>query len=78
MKVVWRKYPEDFTFFVKLYEWSFKVLGWLTALGALKFSYIKTGNTLFGFIYIVLLFALSLSPFALYFELDMPKIGSLF
>jgi hypothetical protein len=76
MKVVWRKHREDFTNFVKLYEWSFKVLGWLTALGVLKFAFIKTSNTLFVVIYTGLLVALSSFPFAFYFELDMPKIRS--
>jgi cellobiose-specific phosphotransferase system component IIC len=77
MKLIWRNHPEDFIFFVKLYEWSFKILGWLTALGALKFAYMKTGNGLFFAIYAAFL-SIYLFPLAtvIYFELDLPKLRS--
>jgi cellobiose-specific phosphotransferase system component IIC len=77
MKLIWRNHPEDFIFFVKFYEWSFKILGWLTALGALKFAYVKTGNGLFVAIYAALLCIYSFPLVTvLYFELDFPKMRS--
>jgi hypothetical protein len=77
VKIIWLNHPEDVTAFLKLYEWSFKILGWLTALAALKFAYVKTNHTLFFIIYIILLclwtFPLGTS---LFFQLDIPWFNS--
>src|SRR5262245_3366536 len=75
MKLIWRNHSEDFMFFLKLYEWSFKILGWLTALGALKFAYEKTGQNLFYSIYVVFL-CVYLFPVVtvIYFEFDFPTV----
>ena len=68
-------HPEDIKAFAKFYEWAFKILGWLTALGALKFAYIKTGHTLFFIIYVIFI-CLWVFPVGtvLFFQFDLPQI----
>ena|ERR1700730_15871089 len=54
MKIVWLGDREQLVKFFKLYEWSFKILGWFTALAALKFAHVKTGDVVFIIIYAAL------------------------
>jgi hypothetical protein len=51
MNIIWLGDTDKLMFFLKFYEWAYKILGWLTALAALKFAHIKTGDLLFGLIY---------------------------
>jgi hypothetical protein len=51
MKIIWLGDTDTLTRFLKYYEWAYKILGWLTALAALKYAYLKTDNKMFILIY---------------------------
>jgi hypothetical protein len=43
---------DNFMFWKAAAEWSFKIAGWITLLGALKFAHMKSGATFFEMAYI--------------------------
>jgi hypothetical protein len=55
IKIIWLGTPETLVRFLRFYEWLYKILGWFTALAALRFASVKTGNSLFDIIYGVLI-----------------------
>ncbi len=79
MKIIWLGDTDTLLKFLKYYEWAYKILGWFTALAALKFAHIKTGNLLFGLIYGGLISVLNfpvLYGLLFHVPVDYPRVKS--